>query len=95
MLLAIPASIAEDERTFSSVGVTLSQRRTRLELDNLRREHRVRQLLSSAASLNAQAGRLLRIQRANTLLEGFNAAAADLAAAQAPAAEDEPMDIDG
>jgi hypothetical protein len=87
MLLAIPASTAEDERTFSSAGVTLSQRRTRLELDNFRREHRIRHFLSSSTSLNTQAGRQLRIDRANTLLGGFTSVAADRAArAAAPPA---------
>lgn len=45
MLFAIPAATAEDERSFSSAGFTLDQRRTRLELDNFRREHRIRQFL--------------------------------------------------
>ena len=45
MLLAIPASTSEDERTFSSAGFTLDKLRTRMDLDNFRREHRARQFL--------------------------------------------------
>jgi hypothetical protein len=45
MFLAIPATSADDERVFSSAGFTLNQRRTRLGLDNFRREHRIRQFL--------------------------------------------------
>lgn len=71
MLLAIPASTAEDERVFSGAGVTLNERRTRLDIDNFRREHRVRQFLTSGTSLNTREGRHLRIERGNTLLRHF------------------------
>jgi len=68
MLFAIPASTADDERTFSSAGFTLNQRRGRLHLDNFRREHRIRQFLASGTDLNSQVGRRARLSRANTLL---------------------------
>jgi hypothetical protein len=42
MLLQIPASSAENERSFSSASFILDQRRTRLDIDNFRREHRIR-----------------------------------------------------
>ena len=101
MLLAIPASSAEDERAFSSAGVTLSPRRTRLDIDNFRREHRVRQYLASNASLNSQTGRRQRLERANLLLRLFgemSRAHADAAAqAEAPDVLEEAaaaMDLD-
>lgn len=45
MYLQIPASSAENERSFSSASFTLDPRRTRLDLDNFRREHRLRRFL--------------------------------------------------
>ena len=45
MLLQIPASSAENERSFSSASFVLDERRTRLDLDNFRREHRIRRYL--------------------------------------------------
>ena len=71
MLLAIPATSADDERVFSSAGVTLSERRTRLDIDNFCREHRIRQFLTAGTSLNAQEGRRARSERADTLLRRF------------------------
>lgn len=45
MYLQIPASSAENERSFSSASFILDPRRTRLDLDNFRREHRLRRFL--------------------------------------------------
>jgi hypothetical protein len=65
MLFAIPDSSAEDERVFSSAGFTLNQRRTRLDLDNFRREHRIRQFLRGGAAqhqtLTDRANRLMHL----------------------------------
>lgn len=47
MYLQIPASSAENERSFSSASFILDPRRTRVELDNFRREHRLRRFLLS------------------------------------------------
>ncbi len=44
-MLQIPAASAENERSFSSASFVLDQRRTRLDLDNFRREHRIRRAL--------------------------------------------------
>lgn len=82
MLFAIPASTAEDERGFSSAGFTLNQRRSRLDLDNFRREHRIRHFLTIDADINSQGGRRERLRRAHALLEEY---ARQLAAAAAAA----------
>jgi len=71
MLLAIPASTSEDERSFSSAGLTLGKLRTRMDLDNYRREQRVRQYLTSGTDPQSQAGRQERLNRSNTLIERF------------------------
>jgi hypothetical protein len=47
MYLQIPASSAENERSFSSASFVLDDLRTRLDLDNFRREHRLRRFLLS------------------------------------------------
>jgi len=73
MYLAIPASTADDERVFSSAGFTLNARRTRLDLDNFRREHRVRQFVASGTSLNEQAGRNRRLELTRTLMQQVGA----------------------
>src|SRR5262245_27334593 len=51
--LVMPLS-ADDERVFSSAGFTLNQRRTRLDINNFRREHRVRQFLIGGAQSGTQ-----------------------------------------
>ena len=78
MLFAIPASTADDERAFSSAGFILNQRRTRLEMDNFRREHRIRQYVASGTTLDTQEGKAVRLERASCLL-------GQLAPAQPPA----------
>lgn len=92
MLFAIPASTADDERTFSGAGFVLNARRTRLDIDNFRREHRTRQFLTEGTSLNAAVGRQLRLQRAQTLLIGLNRLIAQREAQQPAPAEGEHHD---
>lgn len=68
MLFSIPASTSEDERTFSSAGFTLDKLRTRMDLDNFRREHRIRQFMVAGTDPHHQDGRALREERALTLI---------------------------
>ena len=68
MLFAIPASTSDDERSFSSAGFTLDKLRTRLDLDNFRREHRIRQFLVAGTDPHHQEGRKLREERAVGLI---------------------------
>lgn len=88
MLFAVPGSTAEDERSFSSSGFTLDQRRGRLDIDNFRREHRIRQYLTSGMNNNQQAGRRERLARAQSLLEEYGRLV-EQAAALAAAAENQ------
>lgn len=64
MLLAIPATSADDERVFSSAGFILNQRRTRLDIENFRKEHRLRTFLMAD-------GPGSKLVRANELLKRF------------------------
>jgi hypothetical protein len=73
LYLAAMASSAEDERNFSSAGITLDKLRSRLEIDNFRREHRIRRYLTAGSDAQSQAGRDLRAQRAERLLQEFTA----------------------
>jgi hypothetical protein len=72
MLLAIPASSAEDERVFSSASFIQNQRRTRLELDNFRKEQRVRRFLAAGTNIHTQEGRQKRMEQVNLLLRRFS-----------------------
>lgn len=72
LYLAIPSSSAEDERNFSSAGVTLDKLRSRLDIDNFRYEHRVRRFLTAGTDAQTQAGRALRQLRAERLLLRFS-----------------------
>ena len=65
MLFQIPASSAENERSFSSASFILSERRTRLDLDNFRREHRIRRAICAGTTPEQ------RLQRSNVLMERF------------------------
>ena len=65
MLFQIPASSAENERSFSSASFILSERRTRLDLDNFRREHRIRRAICAGSTPQQ------RLQRSNALMERF------------------------
>jgi hypothetical protein len=73
MLFAIPASTADDERVFSSAGITLSQRRSTLELKNFRMEHRIRTYLTAGAGLSSADGCRLRMERTTKLLDHLTA----------------------
>ncbi len=88
LYLSIPSTSAEDERNFSSAGVTLDKLRSRLDIDNFRYEHRVRRYLTAGSEAQSQEGRQLRQLRAETLLnifsERYPAAAAPGPAPQAP-----------
>lgn len=81
MYLAIPASTADDERVFSSSGFILNQRRTRLDLDNFRRESRIRQYITIGNPTTSQAGRKRRLGAAQTLMERLQEEAIERAAA--------------
>lgn len=50
MHLQIPSASAENERSFSSASFVLDPRRTRLDLDNFRKEHRIRRHIFSSAN---------------------------------------------
>jgi hypothetical protein len=69
MYLAIPASTADNERVFSSAGFLLNQRRTRLNLDNFRRESRIRQYITTGNDSTSAVGRQARLKGARTLME--------------------------
>jgi hypothetical protein len=71
MMLAIPATSADNERSFSSASYTMGIRRTRLELETFRSEHLLRRFLVSAADLFSQAGRQRRLDRMNSLQEQY------------------------
>jgi hypothetical protein len=66
MLLQIPLSSAENERSFSSASFVLDQRRTRLDIDNFRREHRIRRALCSGTTPQE------KLERSNELIERFS-----------------------
>ena len=75
MLLQIPDSSAENERSFSSASFILDQRRTRLDIDNFRREHRIRRALVAGRSQEE------KLQCSNELIQRFAEAIAELKAA--------------
>ena len=66
MLLQIPASSAENERSFSSASFILDERRTRLDLDNFRREHRIRRAICAGTTPEQ------RLQLSNELMQRFS-----------------------
>lgn len=71
MYLAIPAPTADDERVFSSAGFILNQRRTRIDLDNFRRECGIRQFITIGNPTTSALGRQGRMQGARTLMAGL------------------------
>src|SRR5262249_46394619 len=77
MLFAIPVTSADNERSFSSAGFTLDDRRTRLELESFRSEHRVRRFIVACADNQTAEGRQLRLERVGRLLERFAAQVAE------------------
>ncbi len=72
-LLGIPSSTGEDERTFSSAGNILSKCRTQLDIENFRREHRIRRFLTGGSDAQTSEGSKLRVSRVEKLLDRFNA----------------------
>ena len=68
MLLAIPATSADDERAFSSASFTLDYRRTRLDIASFQVEHRIRRYLISSTDHHSAKVRRQRVER---LLERF------------------------
>ena len=71
MLLAIPASSAEPERSFSSASFTLDQRRYRVNLAHFRSEHRIRRFLTAGGSSETEEGRNQRLVRVRALLARY------------------------
>jgi hypothetical protein len=71
MLYAIPASSADNERAFSSASYTLGPRRTRLELEAFRSEHRIRRFIVAGSDGDSQAGRARRLERVRSLLRHY------------------------
>jgi len=82
MLLAIPATSADNERAFSSAAYTLGERRTRIELEAFRSEHRIRRFIVADADGTSQAGRQKRLDRVAGLMDRFAALVAARPAAQ-------------
>ena len=71
MLFAIPASSADNERSFSSASFTLDYRRTRLELAAFRAEHRIRRFIVSGTDAHSHSGRQRRTAQVGRLLARF------------------------
>jgi len=72
LLLAIPATSAEDERSFSCAGDILGPNRTRLDIENFRRELRIRRYIIADGDMHSQSGRDLRVRNVLRLLERFD-----------------------
>lgn len=71
MLFGIPASTSDDERSFSGAGLVLGNLRTRMDLDNFRREQRVRQFLTLGTDPHTSTGRQELLARSNRIIERF------------------------
>lgn len=71
MLYAIPASSADNERAFSSASYTLGPRRTRLDLEAFRSEHRIRRFIVAGNDGGSHAGRIQRLERVRDLLRHY------------------------
>jgi hypothetical protein len=71
MLFAIPASSADNERSFSSASFTLDSRRYRTDIENFRSEHRIRRFIVAGTDGQSQSGRSTRLERVSGLLERF------------------------
>ena len=59
------------ERAFSSASYTMGPRRTRLEIDNFRAEHRLRRFITACTDGDSHAGRELRLARVERILDRF------------------------
>jgi hypothetical protein len=73
MLFAIPATSADNERSFSSASYTLDARRYRTNIDHFRFEHRVRRFIVAGTDPHTQQGRAKRLERVRALLGRFAA----------------------
>lgn len=73
MLLGIPGSSSESERSFSSASFTLDLHRYRLDIETFRKEHRLRRFLVSGTNTHTQQGRAARLEKLNILLERYDA----------------------
>lgn len=71
MLFAVPASSADSERSFSSAGFTMGIRRTRMEVDAFRSEHRIRRFITATGDAQTQLGRQTRLDRVRRILDRF------------------------
>jgi hypothetical protein len=68
MMFGIPCASAENERSFSSASFVLQDCRTKLDVDNFRREHRIRRFLCAGVDTSTQEGRNEKTGRALELL---------------------------
>ena len=89
MLLAIPASSADNERSFSSASYTLDARRYRTDVEHFRMEHRIRRFLTAGATGDSQEARERRVERVERLLTRFSELLLERRAAVARADEDD------
>lgn len=71
LYLAIPSTSSEDERNFSSAGITLDKLRSRMDIENFRLEHRIRRYLTAGSDAQSQDGRKLRQIRVKKLISLF------------------------
>ena len=65
------ASSADNERAFSSAGFVLNYRRTRLDPEWFRKEHRVRRYLQSGLDLQTHEGREAIVERMNGVISVY------------------------
>jgi hypothetical protein len=78
MYFGMAASTAENERSFSSASFVMGEGRTRLDMDNFRREHRIRRFICAGAPSSTKEGRELRSERAERLLTHYANAVQEL-----------------
>jgi hypothetical protein len=72
MLYGVPATSADNERSFSSASFTLDFHRYRLAIDVFRKEHRLRRYLVSGTDSESKSGREARLLHLNRLLNGYD-----------------------
>jgi len=74
MLLAIPATSCENERSFRSAGLLLHSERTNLTVPHFQQEHRIQQFFTDKTEgLSAFQHRKARTQKANDILDKLHA----------------------
>lgn len=71
MMFAIPATSADNERSFSSASYTLDSHRYKMDIDTFRKEHRIRRHLTGSEG-HDQAGRQDKVNRMSSLLNIFH-----------------------